>query len=172
MDKTTKKTLIAVSFPAMVALLVGFSQFVLPLIITKPKSTSESANTSTFVGRVTNEATGKVIEAAKVSLEARGLPPVIYTDSEGRFSFALAADVHEIRIRVDAQGYRPFERRINVSAKTEHEDIRLAPLESSPKPLSTVTQPRSKKTRRGLSLEEQKNRAREILTSKHSSPLL
>ena len=172
MDKTTKKALIAVSFPAMVALLVGFFQFVLPLLITKQESTSQSANTSTFVGRVTNEATGKVVEAAKVSLEAKGLPPVIYTDSEGRFSFTLGAGVHEIRIRVDAQGYRPFERRINVSAKTEPEDIRLVPLESSPKPLTTVTQPTSKKTKKGLSLEEQKNRARQDLTSKPSSPVL
>ena len=168
MDKAIKRTLIGVSIPAIVVLLVGVFQYVLPYLITKPQSTSESSNTSTFekrtstfVGRVTNEATGKVVAAAKVSLEAKGLPPVIYTDSEGHFSFTIGADVHEIRIRVDAQGYRPFERRIDVSAKTEHEDIRLVPLEPPP----------VKRINRGPSLEEQKNRARQAMSPKPSSPL-
>lgn len=67
------------------------------------------------------------IGGAKVSLQGKGLPPLIYTDSEGVFTFNLPDDVKEIKVRVEAGGYSAYERLIEVSATSELEEIRLTP---------------------------------------------
>ena len=77
-----------------------------------------------FRGRVSNLG-GRGIGDAKVTLEGKGLPPLIYTDSEGVFTFNLPDDVKEIKIRVEASGYEMYNRRVDVAAKSELEDVRL-----------------------------------------------
>jgi Carboxypeptidase regulatory-like domain len=68
---------------------------------------------------------GQAIGNAKVTLEGKGLPPLIYTDSEGVFTFNLPDDVKEIKIKVEASGYERYDRRVDVAAKSELEDVRL-----------------------------------------------
>jgi len=80
-----------------------------------------------FTGRVIDAKTEKRVRNAKVTLEFQGAPPVIYTDSEGIFTFPLKEETRNIHIRVDADGYEKFDRRIDISAKDEIEDIRLDP---------------------------------------------
>lgn len=91
-----------------------------------------------FMGRVTEEKTEKRIRRAKVSLELQGVPPVIYTDSEGIFSFPLKESNDEIRIRVEADGYEKFDRRIFPSSKAGIEEIHLIPTQPPPKSTSTI----------------------------------
>jgi hypothetical protein len=103
------------------AIAVGIFQFVLPVIY------KSSPDIIPVIGHVSDEQKHR-IPNAKVSLEGEGLPPVIFTDSEGVFSFNLPEGVKEIKIRVDATGYVPYDRRIAVSVlKRELEDIRLTP---------------------------------------------
>jgi hypothetical protein len=116
-----RTTVIVALIGALGALTVAFFQFVLPIIH------SPTPNVVWVRGRVSNNQ-AHPLGGAKVSLEGKGLPPVIYTDSEGVFTFNLPEDVKEIKIRVDANGYDPYDRRIDVSAvKSELEDIRLTP---------------------------------------------
>lgn len=103
-------------------LLVAFFQFVLPVILVSRPPAPYS-----FAGKVADQQTGKRIQGAKVRLEGKGVSPVIYTDAEGVFSFPLAPDIREIKIQVDAEGYNSLDRRIDIFAKTEQEDIRLTP---------------------------------------------
>jgi hypothetical protein len=80
-----------------------------------------------FTGRVIDAKTEKSVRNAKITLEFQGAPPVIYTDSEGIFTFPLKEETRNIHIRVDADGYEKFDRRIDISAKDGIEDIRLNP---------------------------------------------
>ncbi len=167
LSKSDKKlALIGILVPAIVALTIGFFQFVLPKIA---DSQLAPPPTRAFVGKVTDEATGKPIKDAKISLQAKSIAPVIYTDSEGSFSFPIASDVREIKIRVEAKEYNSFERRIDLSAKMEAEDIRLAQVSAVPTPTPSPAPPRGSKSpirkSAGLSLEERKKRASDILKS-------
>ena len=156
-----------VVLPPALGLLAAFVKYVLPLLIAQPH---------TFEGVVTDERSGKVVQGAKVSFEAKGVPPVMYTDSEGRFSFPLPSGIYEIKIRVEKEGYTGFDRRINIAAKNESEDIRLKPLDS-PSPSPTIIpdtrgnkSPPSQKARQSTNqklsdLEKRKRRAREYLNS-------
>jgi hypothetical protein len=166
LDKSTKKTLLVVLVPASATVLIGFFQYVLPFF----SRTATREDTRTFTGTVADEQTGKLIHGAKVSLEVKGLSPVTYTDSEGRFSFIIASDLDQIKIRVDANGYKSFERRISPSGKVEPEDIRLTLTDPSPKPITPVKPPRVVKPNRELTQEEKRRRALEDLNSKGSSP--
>lgn len=105
---------------ALVALTGTFVKVVLP------KIGSGSSESVAVRGRVSDNQMHP-LRGAKVSLEGKDLPPVIYTDSEGVFTFNLPNDVKEIKIRVEASGYDLYDRRIDVSAKSELEDIRLMP---------------------------------------------
>lgn len=153
-------------------MLVAVLQFVfLPLLTAKTPNDNSRISTDItrlFVGRVADERTGKSINGAKVSLEGKGVPPVIYTDSEGRFSFAITSDLNQIKIRVDAEGYKSFDRLISPSAKAEPEDIRLTLADPSPTPVPSVYRPRVKP--KGLTLEEKKRRALQDLDSKSPTP--
>jgi hypothetical protein len=83
-----------------------------------------------FTGRVINAVNERPIRRAKVVLEAHGVPPIIYTDSEGIFSFTLedVNDVIRIRVRVEAEGYQKFDRNVSLSSAGKPiEDIRLEP---------------------------------------------
>jgi hypothetical protein len=163
-----KRTPVIVALiPAAAALLITFFQFVLPILIRKTNPTQPH-----FAGVVADERTGKVVPGARVSLEAKGVPPVIRTDSEGAFSFVLSPDVREIKIRVDKEGYYPFDRRIDVTSKNELEDIRLKPLNiPSPSPSTKPIEKAPVNANKKVSdLAERQRRAREYLNSSSPRP--
>jgi hypothetical protein len=91
-----------------------------------------------YVGRVTDAVTHKAIHGAKVSIEMnQKLPLVDPTDTEGVFNVRLPASIHEVRVRVDAEGYVPFDRKVSTS-RLGLENIGLTPT-PTPAPTSTPT---------------------------------
>lgn len=80
-----------------------------------------------FIGRVSDKNTVKPIKDAKVSLEGSEVPPLLYTDSEGVFSFPLNDLTKEIRIRVEKYGYVDFNLRVTPAENIGIQDIRLQP---------------------------------------------
>src|SRR5688500_6211691 len=62
-----------------------------------------------YIGRVLDDTNQQPIAGAKVTLDFVGVPPVVYTDSEGvyRFNLSITSDVSGI-VRVDAPGYQPY----------------------------------------------------------------
>ncbi len=100
---------------AAAAILVGYWQF------------ARRDESIKFVGRVVNAKTEARIRNAKITLEVEGVSPIMYTDSEGAFSFPLKSSSDSVRIRVEANGYEKFDRLINPSAKTGVEKIELDP---------------------------------------------
>ncbi|AFZ03030.1 carboxypeptidase-like regulatory domain-containing protein [Calothrix sp. PCC 6303] len=76
-------------------------------------------------GRVLNNTNGAWIPGAKVSLEANGIPLTEFTDSEGVFEFCFQTSESKIRIRVEANGYNMYDRRIDISSPRAIHDIRL-----------------------------------------------
>lgn len=93
----------------------------------KPVITPSGNVKPKFVGRVKDYITDTPIRNAKVTLEIQDVPPVIYTDSEGIFSFPIGAQTTELHIRVEAVGYEKFDRRLNPSSNYGVEEIRLQP---------------------------------------------
>lgn len=91
-----------------------------------PRLTGESSKAVAVTGKV-SDVQMHPVGGAKVSLVGKGLPPVVYTDSEGVFTFNLPDDVKEIKVSVEADGYGPYDRLINVSDKGELQEIRLKP---------------------------------------------
>jgi hypothetical protein len=106
------------------AVIAGFATIAAALILTFQHPDTPRPK---FVGRVRDAINETPIRNAKVMLEIKDLPPVIYTDSEGVFSFPIAAQLTEVHIRVDAAGYEKFDRRIAPSLSSGVEDIRLQP---------------------------------------------
>jgi len=105
------------------------------------KSKDESA--TKFIGRVTDHKTGKPLRKAKISLEGSDVPPITYTDSEGIFSFPLKDSGKQVRVRIAADSYQEFDRRINAIIKNEPEEfpldlIQSAPQQTNPSPLPSV----------------------------------
>jgi formylglycine-generating enzyme required for sulfatase activity len=87
-----------------------------------------------YIGRVLDDTNQQPVAGAKVTLDFVGVPPVVYTDSEGvyRFDLSIASDVSGI-VRVDAPGYQPYTRNIILSPKQQDiEDIRLTPQNTVP----------------------------------------
>jgi hypothetical protein len=95
-----------------------------------------SPQTRKYVGRVKDALTEDKIRNAKVSLEGRDVPAVIFTDSEGIFSFSLAGGVDQVHVTVEATGYEKFDLQVLPAANTGIEDIRLKRL---PTPLPEIT---------------------------------
>lgn len=108
---------------AIAVILVGYWQF-----FRKPPDDNQK-----FVGRVVDEKTEQSIRRAKITLEVKGIPPVIYTDSEGVFTFPFEGSSSTIRLRVEADGYEKFDRFITPSAEAGMEPIELIPLGSDDK---------------------------------------
>lgn len=86
---------------------------------------------STFVGRVVDSKTEQRIRRAEVTLESSGAPPVVYTDSEGIFSFPLQNSEQPVRIRIEAEGYSNFDRLIVPSGNSGTEEIQLISTQNS-----------------------------------------
>jgi len=86
------------------------------------------AKNARITGRIVNARSQKPVNGAKVSLEVTGVAPVLrYPDAEGVFDFGLPADATNVRVRVEANGYRLYDRLLNVSSMSGIEEIRLEP---------------------------------------------
>src|SRR5687768_12319562 len=85
----------------------------------------------TYLGRLVDSKTNGSINRAKVSLDFKGAPRIVYTDSEGIYRFTVNFAGHELagRVRVEAAGYQIYERHIELDpGNTSLEDIRLTPI--------------------------------------------
>lgn len=80
-----------------------------------------------YAGRVLDANTKHTISGAKVSVESTGVPQIYYTDSEGVFYLKLKDPPTGVRIRVVAEGYKPFDRNVSIS-RTGLEDVPLMPI--------------------------------------------
>ena len=90
-----------------------------------------------FRGRVIDAKTGKVLRQAKIILEASSSPPIVYSDSEGFFSFPLEKVNTQVRIRVEANGYEQYDRFINPASGSGVEEIQIQPTQKTSQPAST-----------------------------------
>jgi hypothetical protein len=69
-----------------------------------------------YVGEVLDANTLLPIDNAQVTLEIGGIPPIVYTDSTGKFVFKLPIKSPVSgRIRVDAPPYKRYVRNITIS---------------------------------------------------------
>lgn len=87
-----------------------------------------------YVGRVIDIESQQPIAGAKITLDLQGVPPIVYTDSEGvyRFSVKLITDISG-RVIVNAEGYQTYSRNIVISYDVMTiEDIRLMPIPEPP----------------------------------------
>lgn len=114
--------------PVIVALIPVLGAFALAFVKVVPLFVGHSPKSESFIGKVLDKKGTTRIQSAKVILEGKGLPPVLYTDSEGVFKFDVPEGVEEIKVVVEADGFARFERRLRVSAKRELEEIHLDPL--------------------------------------------
>jgi ABC-type amino acid transport substrate-binding protein len=108
---------VAILNPELVKTIADWIKGKQPAKSTKPNIT----------GRVLNIKTGAWIAGAKVSLDVGGIPVIGFTDAEGVFEFPPQNSGDGIRIRVDAEGYEMYERRIDMSNHKGIIDIRLTP---------------------------------------------
>jgi hypothetical protein len=141
-------------------ILVGYWQF------GPSKAHEQAIGQKHFTGRVIDTSNGERVQGAKVSLETEGVPPVLYTDSEGIFSFTMANAQKNVRLIIEARGYKTYERRLDDGASSEIQDIRLTPIAISGPPSSassaidaTITSPHLQKPSDGgsASVPEQKD---------------
>jgi len=122
---TTRITVIGTIVVAVIGLISAYWQFVL-----KPSGSLVATIKTEYVGRIIDVNTQQVIAGAKITLDLAGVPPIVYTDSEGvyRFGVVIKSDVSG-QIRVDAQGYQVYTRNITISPDIKIiEDIRLVQL--------------------------------------------
>ncbi len=79
--------------------------------VERPRPNHSTQTRFTFVGKITDGATGSAIDRAKVSLAAEGVPEPVYSDSEGFFEVNLPSTPNKsARLLVSATGYRDYER--------------------------------------------------------------
>ena len=76
-----------------------------------------------------------------MSVEGDGLPSLATTDSEGIFSFTLSDPSREIRFRVEANGFEPFDLRIIPSKHPGTQAVPLSPWPTPPRsyPVTCLT---------------------------------
>jgi hypothetical protein len=78
-------------------------------------------------GTVIDKSTEAPVRKAKISLDGDGPPKIMYTDTEGYFSFQLSDATKEIRIRIEADSYENYDQlimppkhlEIHLTSKTE-----------------------------------------------------
>jgi hypothetical protein len=78
-----------------------------------------------------------MIEGAMVSVEAKGVPPSVYTDNRGVFRLDLSGSPESVRVRVDAAGYEPFNQFVPLT-QDRFEDIRLKRSVQAPSPTPSI----------------------------------
>ncbi|WKZ34958.1 MAG: carboxypeptidase-like regulatory domain-containing protein [Anaerolineales bacterium] len=96
-----------------------------------------------YFGRVIDINTLQPVSNAKITLNFKDVPPVVYTDSEGIYRFEVEIESKiSGQIWVDAENYQPYTRHITISAEsTNLEDIRLTPSDAQ-----TITTPPTENT--------------------------
>ncbi len=125
---TAMSTIVAALIAATAAITVGYWQY-----------SQKSEEIREFRGRVIDAKTGKVLRQAKIVLESQGSSPIIYSDSEGFFSFSLEKANTQVRIRVEANGYEKYDRFINPAFGSGVEEIQIQPTQNSSQPASIPT---------------------------------
>lgn len=108
---------------AVAGLVVGFQRLLNSL------SPTQANKPASYAGRVTDANSLKGIQGAKVIVETKGVPQILYTDADGIFNANLGTSTEPIRIRVETSGYATVDRYISIS-NVGVEDIRLAPVSS------------------------------------------
>lgn len=98
-----------------------------PLIQKAEKSVGKEAE---YIGRVIDNSNQRPIAGAEVALNLEGVPPIVYTDSEGVYRFQVIIESNiSGQIRIDAQGYQIYTRNITIYPDIKTiEDVRLTPL--------------------------------------------
>ena len=91
-----KTRIILAIIPALGAVLVGYWQFV-------SKRSSGNDELIPYVVRVTNIDNHQAISGAKVTIEATGIPPSPYTDSNGISPFRLDKAIENVHIIIEAK---------------------------------------------------------------------
>lgn len=135
-------TIIAAWIGIVGVLTIAIVTLVVPFIehwLNTPNSSQETK----YVGRVIDITNQQPIVGAKVSLTLAGVPPIVYTDSQGVYVFNIAIK-SEIsgQVRIDAQGYQTYIQNISISPEIKIiEDIRLTPIDSTP--TSSITLPQT-----------------------------
>lgn len=83
-----------------------------------------------YFGRVIDMNTLQPVSNAKITLNLKDVPPVVYTDSEGIYRFEVEIESKiSGQIWVDAVNYQPYTRHITISTESNVlEDIRLSPV--------------------------------------------
>jgi hypothetical protein len=105
--------------------------FILSCLPTSPSGTEQSPQAETeYVGRIIDSNNQQPIAGAEVSLDLAGVPPVVYTDSQGvyKFNVSISAAISG-QIRVNAPGYQVYTRNVTIFPEIKTiEDIRLTAL--------------------------------------------
>jgi len=126
-----KRSIALAIISGLVSLTIAYWQFVY-----KPSQ----AELVPYTGRVTDASTNRAISNAKVIIESQGPPQIYYSDSEGIFNVKLPKTADNVRVKVEAEGYRIADRNISLS-RTGMEDVRLSPVIASPGGESSPTPP-------------------------------
>ena len=121
----------------IVAIVASISAIVVAYVQFRKPSNNPQTTTFNYVGRVIDKGSEQPIRGAEVTFEFRGAPPpIVYTDSEGIYSFSVVFTGENIpaRVRVEFKGYKNFDRNITLTTETTLEDIRLTKIPvSNPK---------------------------------------
>jgi hypothetical protein len=99
----------------IIAALIGAAAAVLAATITATRG--QFFNHRTVTGRVLSARTDARIAHAKVSLDGEGVPPILFTDSEGMFSFRWPNAVAMVRVTIEAPDFPLDEHRVMASEK-------------------------------------------------------
>ena len=124
----TKGSIITAVIALVGTLIVGYWQYGL-------KTNPQSQVTETqYVGRVIDESNLLPVSGAKVTFDLYGVPEIAYTDSEGVYQFSVIINSGSVgQIRVDAQGFQPYIRKISILPdKNSIDDIRISPQAAVP----------------------------------------
>ncbi|HEX8397652.1 MAG TPA: carboxypeptidase-like regulatory domain-containing protein [Pyrinomonadaceae bacterium] len=121
----SRRNLIGVIIGAVIAAIATFG---VTIYRQDPKITPPE--TVTFSGRVYNRKnpTEKITNAVVV-IEGEGVPPLVTTDSEGIFTFPLKDPKREYRLRIEVEGFEPYNLRV---VPSDRKDIQPIPLIPSP----------------------------------------
>lgn len=131
---TVRGSIIVAIIGLISALVLGYWQFAL-----KPNRQNKIIETE-YIGRVIDINSQQPIGEAKITLDLQGVPPIVYTDSEGVYRFKVDIESNiSGQIRIDARGYQVYTRNITISPEIRTiEDIRLTPLGATPAPTETL----------------------------------
>jgi hypothetical protein len=80
-----------------------------------------------FILRILDAENDRPLSGSKVSVEMKGVPVVVFTDSEGIIRFIAEHSSTTIKVRAEMDGYEITTRRIPPSGNIEVQEIRLNP---------------------------------------------